>query len=381
MKLFYLLSFKQRALLFAPVLLLLASCGSYQYSGYGSDGIYSSSEKKEAVTADDYVESYEESLYYKQLFAESAERFGNVPTEGAIFTDIDGYTSTGAYDNEMFVQEDLQYRGGSAPWGADPDEIAINIYGNNYPYAPYFDPYNPYMGYVGFYNYNYNPFFGRDFGRGYGFGYGYGYGYATSPWYGYPWRYSYGYYNSWGWNYWNSGWNRHPYYYDYGYPYSTPYYFRRNVAYNEGRRNSYMDFRSEGRSNADARSSRIQSYSNSRGVRADRSSLLLRSNRTASQNRTYSTRASRVETADSRSRGRSNSAYRSSSNTRSYERSTEARTTRRSNTYNNNSSREVRRSTSNSRSSGTVRSSSSSRSSGTSRSSGGSSRSSRGRGN
>ncbi len=379
MKLFYLPSFMQRALLFAPVLLLLASCGSYQYSGYGNDGIYSSSsEERKTVTADDYDESYEESLYYKQLFAESAERFGNVPAEGAIFTDIDGYTSTGMYDEEMFIQEDLDYNGGNAPWGTDPDEIAINIYSNNYPYAPYFDPYNPYLGYVGFYNFNYNPFFGRDFGRGYGYGYGMGYGYGINPWYGYPWRNNYGYYNTWGWSYWNAGWNRHPYYHGYGHHYSYPYYSRRDVAYNNGRRNSYMDYRSEGRSNADARSSRIQSYSNSRGVRADRSSALLRSNRTASQNRTYSTRASRVETAQSRARSRSNSDY-NRSNTRSYERNTQARSTR-SNRYNNTSS-QARRTTNTSRSSGTVRSSSSSsRSSGTSRSSG-SSRSSRGRGN
>ena len=374
MQQFDLFNFKIRAIFFAPALLLLASCGSYQYSGYGNDGIYSSSsEDRETITSDDYEESYEDALYYKQLFAEKAEQFGNVPEEGAIFTDIDGYTSTGMYEDELFLQEDLNYNGGNAPWGADPDEIAINFYGSYYPYVPFYDPYNPYLGYAGFYNYHYNPFFGRNFGRGYGYGFNYGYGRN-------PWRFNYGYHNTWGWNYWNAG-IYHPYHYGYGY--GTPYlgsYTRKDVAYSDSRRDSRTDFRLNSRNNSDARSSRVGDYANSRGVRAERSSLLLRSNRTASENRTYSTRASRVESVQSRARSRSNSDYRSN-NSRSYDRSTEARSSRSRREYNNNTSTQTRQSTSTSRSRGTVRSSSSSsRSSGSSGSSG-SSRSNRGRGN
>ena len=348
-----------RALFFGPALLLLASCGSYQYTGYEHDGIYSP-ENREAVTANDHAESYEEALYYKQLFAQKAEQFSNIPQEGAIFTDIEGYTSTGMYEDQSFMQEGIAYQGGNAPWGQEVDEISINVYNSPF-FSPFYHPYmSPYYG--GFYD----PFWMNR--------YGYGYGYGWNHWgYGYP------YHNPWRWNRW--GWNaglavHSPFYGYYRYGNYNPYYSRNNVAYNSTRRSSYTDYNNSSivRNNSKARSSRIQDYSNSRGIRAERSSALLRSNRGDNDDRTYSTRTTRVESPKSRSRSNSNSTYRSS-NSRSYERSTQARSSRSTRSYDTN--RQVRRSTSTSRSSGTMRSSSSTpRSSGTS-----SSRSSRGRGN
>ena len=109
-------------------LLLLASCSSYQYAGYDSDGIYSSS-GDEAYTAndyrDDYEESYDNTLYYKQLFSEKADEFGNVPAEGAIFTDIEDYSSTGNYQDELYQEDGMEYQTGRAAWGSDPDEISF----------------------------------------------------------------------------------------------------------------------------------------------------------------------------------------------------------------------------------------------------------------
>lgn len=363
-----------RALFFGPALLLLASCGSYQYAGYEHDGIYSP-ENREAVTANEHAESYDDALYYKQLFANKAEQFNNVPEEGAIFTNIDSYSSTGMYEDEMFMQEGVDYQGGNAPWGDQPDEYAVNFYGSPYG-SPFFGPFmSPFhMG-------MYDPFWGgmgiNGMGWGPGFGHGYGYGFHN-PWRWNRWGMSpwnYGFYNPWGFNRWgfHNSWAMHnPYFYGGGYGSRLDF---RDPAYANGRRGSLSDYRSENtRSNLSARSSRIQDYSNARGIRADRNSrsAVLRGNRSSTDNRTYSTRASRVESRSGRAR--SNSAY-SRSNRRSYESATQARSSNRAVRANNRSS-QVRRSSSTSRSSGTVRSSSSSRSSGM-----GSSRSSRGRGN
>lgn len=362
MRHFDLLNSKIRVLFLAPALLLLASCGSYQYAGYEHDGIYSP-ENREAVTTNDYDESYEEALYYKQLFAQQAEQFGNIPEEGAIFTNIEDYSSAGMYEDESFMQDRIAYQGGNAPWGDQPDEIAINIYNN----SPYF--YGSYMGpyYAGGF---YDPFWMDRFGYGYGFGWNhwrYGYGYHNP----YRWNMGFGW-NHWGMNPWgwNAGWAYNNPYYLHGNSYGYPYYNRKNVSYSNSRRDTYTK-NSNLRSNSQARSSRIQSYANSSGVRADRSSAVLRSNRSSSDSRTYSTRASRVESPQSRSRSNSNAVYRSN---RSSDRSTQTRSSR---SYDTSS--QVRRSSSTSRSTPAVRSSSSSsRSSGTSS---GSSRSSRGRGN
>lgn len=330
-------------------LLLLASCSSYQYAGYDNDGIYSSSDEGEAYTANDYDESYENALYYKQLFAEKSEQFANIPEEGAIFTDIEGYSSAGQYEENSFGEEGLDYQPGRAAWGTDPDEISINIYNDPF-YYPYYSPY-----YAGFYD----PFWGPYpyYGR---YGYRpYGYGYYS------PWRWNVGF--SFGWSNWGYG-----YYDPFYYPYYRPYYYGgryypysrlRDVAYSTSRRDSYSDYDRYNRSNVQARSTRIQGYTNPRDVRAVRSN---------SDARTYQTRSTRVRSSSPVNR---NSTYNRSRNNR-------VEGVRSSSQRRSNNSGNYSRSSNSSRSSGTYRSSSSSsRSSGTSRSSGSSSRSNRGRGN
>ena len=336
-------------------LLLLASCSSYQYAGYDNDGIYSSSPEGEAYTANDYEDSYEDALYYKQLFAEKSEQFETIGENGIIFTDVDSYTSTGAYADQPFLEDGITYESGLPAWGSDPDEISINIYHDMFG-NPFYNPYiNPY--YAGYYDPFYSPF---RYGWGYPYHYPYGYG-------------GYGYaYSSWGWNVgWGFGWNTwghhyRPYYHGYwpGYYNSHYGYNPRNVAYNSGRRNSYSgsDYNGSVRSNDTySRTSRVSRYSNPRDIRAGRSNLDV-------SNRTYSTRSTRVRSEASPLRR--NDAYRTSERTFSRERSS-VRTR-------SNADTRVRTSRPSTYNSGTVRSSSSSTRSSGSSSSG---RSSRGRGN
>lgn len=335
--------FNIRALFFSfSALLLLASCSSYQYAGYENDGIYSS-DRDEAYTANDYEESYEDALYYKQLFAQKSEQFANVPEEGAIFTDIDSYNS-GAYDGD-FTQEDLDYTVGRAAWGSHADQISINIYQDPF-HRPFFSPF-----YAGFYD----PFWGDPyFHHGFGFPFGYynnwnfGFGFGWNSWrYGHP--------------YYTPFWRHHsPFYGNYFYPH----YNQRSVAYNTTRRNSYRDYDGYNRTNINTRASRVQSYSNPRNVRAVRSNA---DYRTSTNDRTYRTRSTRVRSTSSPVRR--NSTY---SRSRS---SSEVRSVRSNQTRSNNSTR-VRSTRSSSGNNNAVRSSSSS-----SRSSGTTSRSSRGRGN
>ena len=270
MKRYYQL-FSVKALFFGfSALLLLASCSSYQYAGYDNDGIYSS-DQDEAYTANEYEESYENALYYKQLFAEKADQFADVPEEGAIFTDIEGYSS-GTYGEDN-MQEGLDYQVGQAAWGSDPDEISINIYNDPF-YRPYYYPY-----YAGFYD----PFWGYPY---YSYRYGYPYGYHSG------WSIGFGF----GWSSWGYGY--YPYYSPYSpywgghYPYYRnhyyPYYNHRSVAYNTSRRNSYRDYDSYNRTNYDTRATRVQRYDNPRNVRAVRSN---------SDRRTYQTRSTRVRSS------------------------------------------------------------------------------------
>ena len=270
-------------------LMFLASCSSYQYAGYDSDGIYAPSDGEVAYTADDYEESYQDALYYKQLFAEKADDFEEVPEEGAIFTDIEGYSSE--YDDIAYQEEGLDYQTGHPAWGTDPDRISINIY-EDWSYNPFYNPYiNPY--YAGFYD----PFLSPGYGYAYNpYGYAYGYGY------GYPYGYRYGYYNPWGWNRWGHRYS--PYYYG-GRHYENGGHYLDEVAYSSSRRNSYYDLDKSRRAD-DAQSyySRIDRLANGRNIRALR---------TDSDDRKYTTRARRVRSSSDYDRGSYARAYESRS--------------------------------------------------------------------
>ena len=250
----------------APVsLFLLASCGSYQYSGY-EDGIYGEADRgyerqNQNATQDN------NSGYYKNLFAEEAALYGEVLSESTIFTDVDSYSTTGNYQPG---DDQTNYLGGQAPWGNDPDSYAINIYNN------------------GLYGGFYNPYWG---GGLYGFDPFWGPGYYGPAWYR-PGFYGPGYYGP----YWRSGWNIgigfgsfYGYGMGYGGFYGSPFWynpynhyahrythFRQNVAYNTGRRDaasSYMNSRNNSAvRNATALDSRNRTSSYSRSIRNLRSS-------------------------------------------------------------------------------------------------------------
>lgn len=348
-------SFTRNMLLFmAPVsFLLLASCGSYQYSGYESDGIYGDTNEVTYGETDQNATQDSNSSYYKTLFAEEAALYGDVMAEGAIFTDVESYSSTVEYDPNN--PQATNYQGGNAPWGQDPDRITINFH--NHGFGFYNSFYNPYWGY----GYGYNPYWGPYYGPGYWgpwgmgyaglypYGYGYGYGFSIHPYfYG-----RYGYYNPY--NFYNH--YRHDNYYN-------------NVAYNSGRRNStsnYSDYRRENLRNA-VSLDRGRTSSYSRSIRDLRNS----NQDGVTTRRTYS--------RDYESRVNADSPYRSS-RVGDYN-----RTSRRSDGYINTgntrtrNSGTVRSSNSTRNSSPSVRSSGSTRSSGTVRSSSGSGRSSGSRG-
>ncbi len=264
MKLFTLTS-RNFIFLLAPVsFFLLASCGSYQYSGY-EDGIYGETNRNYERQNQNATQDGNSS-YYKNLFAEEAALYGEVLTESTIFTDVDSYSSTGDYDPAS--DQAYNYQGGHAPWGNDPDSYTINIYNNGFHvgfYNPYwggglyaFDPfwgpgyYGPAWHRPGFYS-PYGPrYWGSSWGIGFGgFNYGHwGYGYAHHP-------YSYGgYYNN-------------NYYYGSRYPVS-----RQNVAYNAGRREASSTYNRNTSAvrNATVLSNRSRTSSYSRSIRTLRSS-------------------------------------------------------------------------------------------------------------
>ena len=104
--------------LITPVLLLLlASCGSYQYSGY-NDGIYGESSRTVDRPRTGYErpqnanEQREEKLkeansYYKNAFAQQSAMLENAMQQDVVFTDIDSYSSNSGYpeDEEMYNEE------------------------------------------------------------------------------------------------------------------------------------------------------------------------------------------------------------------------------------------------------------------------------------
>lgn len=316
--------------------LLLASCGSYQYAGNSNDGIYGESGNDQILASESEIEygtREENGDYYKRMFEEEAALYGEVLAEGAIFTDVDAYSSTGNYD---YDNQNTNYQGGNAPWGNDPDSYAINIYDNSFygGFFPYggigylgFDPfwgpgnfYGPYgSGFYSPYGYGFGPGFGYGPGFGFGPGFGYGPGFGFGHGYGYgigfsvhPFIYGSSYYNHNPYNYYSS---RHPN-------------FRQNVAFSSGRRGStnYNANRNTNIRNASSLDNRGRSSSYSRSIRNIRNSNdEYGITRRSTSARTYNTRSnsdgsysrSRSSSVNSNAR-RSNGSYsRSSSNTRS----------------------------------------------------------------
>lgn len=274
-------------------LFVLASCGSYQYVGNDSDGIYGSSD---AVT---YTEATprttNENNYYKDYFAEKSNQYGNIAqADNVIFTDIDAYE--GNYSDE---NGDIQYEEGYAGWGQDTDNVNINIYSNNgwnnfgywnRPWGYGFNSWYMYDWYGGFYNPYWYP---SAFYGGFGF-----YGGFYNP-------YFFGYNN-----FYNGYYGNH--------------FYHRNVAYNAGRRGSNVygtNNRSTYRQNTTRATSRNSTIRSNNNVRRSNNSIYNPSNSTRSRTRLNSpnvrsnNRGTRVNTpnTNTRSNTRVNSPTRSSS--------------------------------------------------------------------
>ncbi|MEZ4802237.1 MAG: hypothetical protein R2797_05645 [Gelidibacter sp.] len=286
-------------------LFVLASCGSYQYVGHDSDGIYNSTD--EPTPTEETKVTNDDNAYYKGYFAEKSDKYARIAEEeNVIFTDIDDYEGT---YNE--ATGEVEYEEGYAGWGQDSDNVTINVYSN--------------------------------------------YGWNNWGWYGWysPWRYRYGWYSPWAFGY-GYGWNGYygyydPFYYGYGYyggfysPYYYGYngyyghnYYRRNVAYNSGRRGSYInysgrninpyrnnDVRSTTRRNTSIRNSSSTLYNPANSVRSNtRINNNVRSNSTRSNtrintnSRSSNTRSNTRVNVPSRSSSRS-STVRSSGPSRS----------------------------------------------------------------
>ncbi|AUC82234.1 hypothetical protein [Lacinutrix sp. Bg11-31] len=164
---------------FAVVLftLVLTSCGSYQYVGQDSDGIYSEDEaQKDVVQAD--AQENGDNTYYKNYFKEKSLEMDSDGNE-EVFVDIDSYEGSYSEDNV----EVANVASGYGAWGENSSEVSINIYNtgfNNYWNRPYygwnsFGWNSPYFGWNSF-GYGYGNFGYGGFYNPYGYNYGYGYG-------------------------------------------------------------------------------------------------------------------------------------------------------------------------------------------------------------
>ncbi|WP_299336137.1 hypothetical protein [uncultured Psychroserpens sp.] len=335
---------------------LLASCGSYQYVGSYSDGIYSDDE---VVYEEAPSREAEANSVYKDYFDEKAEMYNTIPDDGsAIFTDIDSYV--GNYDETSEAEE---VPTGNAGWGQDSDHVSINVINTGWNTWGW----NAGWGWNnwGWNRWGFNGLWNRPF-----WNVGLGWGWNNWGW-------------NVGWNAWNPGWG-------WGYNTWCPpgyYYGNNNLAFNYGRRGSNLS-----RLNRNRVNSRNLAYSGRRNSTA-------LNNRRATSFRPNSSN-SRISRSINNSRIRTNSRSNntrirpSGSTRRPATRSNNSRvrpsgtSTRRPTTRSNNSrvrsnssstrrSPAVRRSSGSSRSSGSMRSGGSSRSSGSSR--GGSSRGGSGR--
>ncbi len=323
----YILNNKASGLILLLSILTLTSCGSYQYVAHDDDGIYENQPNQPQHTP--RTVEKKSNGYYEQYFSEKSTQYGEIPEEGAIFTDIDSYASD---QYEVDTTSIVGYSEGRPAWGSASDEVAINIY-----------------------NTGFRPF--------YGYGWGFGLGYYN---------YGYGYYNPWNFNpYWNTGWYYgNPFYCPPFYSYYSPYrYYNRPyryynspyIAYNRYNRNvinrsrygtsyrsRYTNYNSRSRSRANINSnSRYRSRSNATINNRSRSRSNSAYDRSRTRTRTYSPRT------------RSNSSYRSRQ-TPSRSRSNYSR----SRSSNRSSSSSFRSRSSSSRSSGTRSSGSRSRSRG-----------------
>ncbi|MFC5044473.1 hypothetical protein ACFSTE_14970 [Aquimarina hainanensis] len=310
----------------AAALLMLTSCGSYQYASYDDDGIYNDTRSQtntETIpsrnTTPAQTSGAAANNKYASYFSAKSAQYENIDGPGAIFTEVDDYASINGTTEIDTTVTGLQYHASQPSWGSTHDNVSVNIINTG-------GFYNPFWGGIGFYD----------------------------PWYGYGWNSFYGPYN-WGWNWgwgpnwgWGFSYNFFPYNRFYG-PYYRPFFRSRyGYAFHRGARGAYV-----GRYNALGRNAYSRGYNRSRstsrysgtrsrsntysGSRSRSSNYNGRSTRSrtsnygtrgnSSRSRNYSSGSSRSRSyspsrsRSSGSRGYSPSRSRSSSGSRSYSRS------------------------------------------------------------
>ncbi|ARV10638.1 hypothetical protein BTO05_13710 [Winogradskyella sp. PC-19] len=224
-------------------ILMLSSCGAYQYVGYDNDGIYSSDEV--VVDVNEAATNRTNDNYYANYFAEHVNEAQLLQDEGDVFTDIDSYSSGSVASQDVEIIEDY---GG---WGQVNDQVTINYYNtgwNNWGWG-FNDPWlwNGGFGFgwnnFGWNNWRWNRWYGNIW---------------YSPW---AWNGGFGWgYNNWGWN---NGYHRNQFAYNYS---------RRGNAYN---RSSVQN----SRRNRTGVSRRLASV-NRRGTTVGRRNMTTRPSRT-----------------------------------------------------------------------------------------------------
>lgn len=299
---------------------VLASCGSYQYVGYESDGIYSNNEvtyEELSNTETETSTTNEDNSYYKAYFSEKANQYSEIPDdEKVVFTDIDSYEGEYSEENQAGDSQN-----GYAGWGQANSNVTINYIDNSWGYSPW--------------------------------GWNAGYGWGWNNW---------GWYRPWGWNNWNIGygwgWNNWGWNTGWRYNYWCPpgfngYYYNRGLAYHNGYRGSNLAY---GRN----RNSIISRRNTSNLSRRNTSIISNRGTRTRARtnSRTTIRRNNNSTIRRNSTRSRSNSTVRPRTNTRSRNNATRSRSSgnrsssRMTTTPRRNSS-SMRSSRSSSRSSGT----------------------------
>lgn len=225
---------------------LLVACSASQQV-YDDDGIYSSNESANATSQEETSSNGSNTQVYKNYFEKGAQELGELEGEGAIFTDIEEYSSEES--NAIYVDgTDFESATGYGAWGDEVQDVQVTIYNNS-----------PIWGWNRWGGLGWNG--GLGWGRGFGWG-----GNFWSPWYGGA------YYNPFlggGFAYYS------PFYYygnfnrfnNFNYGYANHRYNGNRVAYSAGRRSINSSGRRMGATDAIAASrSRLRTSSRSRAT-------------------------------------------------------------------------------------------------------------------
>lgn len=246
----------------------LIGCSSSQ-NFYDEDGIYSSPQADAASASGQEISSGANTQVYKNYFEKGVQELSELEEDGAVFTDIESYSSEAGTD--IYVDgASFETNTGYAAWGDETQDVEINIYNN----APYW----------GFNNWG-------GFG---GYGYGWGGGFYGNAWGG-------GFWSPWGYGI-HRGFNN-PFfgYAGYGFAYNRPYFhygnnfnnhYYGNYNRNYGGRVAYSAGRRSAVSNTGRRSSAVNAISSSRSRLRSSSGRTTQSTsrNTYSRNRGTSTR-------------------------------------------------------------------------------------------